>query len=91
MIEVQLYGKLRRFAQQKKPTEESVVYIPIFKDLTVQKAIEIIGIPLEEVGQNIFVDGEYSELSRKIVNGQRLGIFPDDMQILYKWYFNKKT
>ena len=91
MIEVQLYGKLRRFAQQKKPTEESVVYVPFSEDLTIEKVIKTIGIPIEEVGKNLFVDGEYSEISRKIKNGQRIGIFPDDMQLLYKWYFVKRN
>ena len=90
MIEVQLYGKLRRFAEQKKPTEESIVYVPYSENLTINKIIEMIGIPIEEVGKNIFLNGEYSDLTRKVKDGQRLGIFPDDMQILYKWYFVKK-
>ena len=90
MIEVQLYGKLRRFAEQKKPTAESVVYVPYTENLTIEKILEIIGIPHEEVGKNIFLDGEYSELTREVQSGQRLGIFPDDMQLLYKWYFVKK-
>lgn len=51
--------------------------------------IHRIGIPLDEVGSNIFLNGEYSGLRRQVQDGDRLGIFPDDMQLLYKWYFNK--
>lgn len=55
----------------------------------VEDIIHRIGIPLNEVGSNTFLNGEYSGLRRKVQDGDRLGIFPDDMQLLYKWYFNK--
>jgi hypothetical protein len=41
------------------------------------------------VGTNIFLNGELSGLGRKVIDGDRLGIFPDDMQLLYRWYFNR--
>ncbi|MFQ6057273.1 MAG: hypothetical protein ACE5MB_00125 [Anaerolineae bacterium] len=89
MVEVHLYGKLRRFAADQDPTGDSVVYVPAEERDTIQNVLERIGVPLEEVGGNIFLNGEYSTLAREVKAGDRLGVFPDDMQLLYKWYFRK--
>ncbi len=89
MIEVHLYGKLRRFTDNQDPTRDSIVWIPGGDGDSIMDVIEHIGIPREEVGSNIFVNGEYSALQRRVKSGDRLGIFPDDMQLLYKWHFRK--
>ena len=89
MIEVHLYGKLRRFAEQKSATEDSILLIePRDKD-TIRGTITRLSIPLSEIGTNIFLNGELSSLDRVIKDGDRLGVFPDDMQLLYKWYFKR--
>jgi len=90
MIEVHLYGKLRRFSDNQDPSRESIVYVPTKQGDTIRDIIRRIGIPLEDVGSNIFLNGEYSALERKVKDNDRLGIFPDDMQLLYKWYFSKR-
>jgi len=89
MIEVHLYGKLRRFTDNQDSTCDSIIYIPVEEGDTIEDVIRRISIPHEELGSNIFLNGEYSALGRKIKDGDRLGVFPDDMQLLYKWYFNK--
>ncbi len=89
MIEVHLYGKLRRFTDNQDPTRDSIVYIPVEEGDTIGDIIRRIGIPPEDLGSNIFLNGAYSALESKAKNGDRLGIFPDDMQLLYKWYFSK--
>jgi len=89
MIEVHLYGKLRRFTDNQDPTRDSIVYIPVEDEDTIEDIVRRIGIPFEELGSNIFLNGEYSALMRKVKAGDRLGIFPDDMSLLYKWYFVK--
>ena len=89
MLEVHLFGKLRHFAENKEITSESVVNIPFYPGDTIQCVVERIGIPLKEIGNNIFLNGEYSALARPVADGDRLGIFPDDMQLLYKWWFTK--
>lgn len=89
MIEVHLYGKLRRFAEQKSAIEDSIIFIePRDKD-TIRGTITRLGIPFSEIGTNIFLNGELSSLDRVIKDGDRLGVFPDDMQLLYKWYFKR--
>jgi len=82
MIEVHLYGKLRRFSDNQDPSRESIVYVPTKQGDTIRDIILRIGIPLEDVGSNIFLNGEYSPLERKVEDNDRLGIFPDDMQMI---------
>ena len=89
MIEVQLYGKLRRFTDNQDPTRDSIVNIPVKEGDTIEDIVKHIGIPPEELGSNIFLNGEYSALERKVKDKDRLGIFPDNMQLLYKWHFQK--
>jgi hypothetical protein len=89
MIQLRLFGKLRRFAEDQDPTGYSIVRLPTQENDTIQRVLERMCIPMEEVGSNIFLNWEYSALSRKVKPGDRLAVFPDDMQLLYKWYFVK--
>ena len=90
MIEVHLYGKLRRFAEDPDPTSDTIVRVPVTEGDTIGRALARIGIPPKEIGSNVFLNGEYSGLNRPVNPGDRLGVFPDDMQLLYKWYFRKR-
>lgn len=89
MIEAHLYGKLRRFTGNLDPAHESIVRVPTRKGDTIIDVARRIGIPEQDLGPNIFLNGEYSALTRRVKNGDRLGLFPDDMVLLYKWYFKK--
>ena len=89
MIEIHLYGKLRRFSEQKSPLRESIVYVDARDDDTIRSVVERMGIPLDELGRNIFLNGEYSGLKRPVKDNDRVGIFPDDMTLLYRQYFKK--
>ena len=89
MIEVHLYGKLRRFTDNQDPSRDSIINVSVKSGDSIETIARCIGIPLEELGSNIFLNGEYSALTRKVNDGDRLGLFPDDMQLLYKWYFHK--
>jgi hypothetical protein len=91
MLEVHLYGKLRRFTNNQDPACDSMICIPVEEEDTIGDILKRIGIPHDELGSNIFVNGEYSALERKVNDGDRLGVFPDDMQLLYKWYFHRIT
>jgi len=86
-IEVRLFGKLRRFTDNLSSTRDSIVHVPVEEGDTIADIIERIGIPDAEVGSNVFLDGAYSPVTRRVKAGSRLGIFPDNMQVLYKWYF----
>ena len=90
MIDVHLYGKLRRFSGDSDPRRESVLPMEVRGGETISDIIRRIGIPPEELGRNIFLNGEVSALERTVKDGDRLGIFPDDMQLLYRQYFPRK-
>lgn len=87
MIEVHLYGKLRRFAAEQDATRDSVLHVPAQDGETIADVTRHLGIPPEELGRNIFVNGQLSALSRRLQAGDRLGLFPADMSLLYRQYF----
>jgi len=89
MIEIHFYGKLRRFTPDLDPTGYSTIHVPVQEDDTIQSVLERLGVPLDEVGSNVFLNWSYSALERRVESGDRLAVFPDDMQLLYKWYFPK--
>ncbi|MDD4903262.1 MAG: MoaD/ThiS family protein [Candidatus Bipolaricaulis sp.] len=90
MIDVHFYGKLRRFASNRAPNSDSIVRLPHRDGDTVGSVVARLGIPEAELGANLFVDGRYATLQSPVADGARLGLFPDDMQLLYKWYFRPK-
>jgi hypothetical protein len=89
VVEVWLYGKLRRFAAEAAPDAQSVVRFPLDDADTIGTVLTHIGISPTETS-NIFLNGELSGFSREVKPGDRLGVFPHDMCVLYKWYFQKE-
>ena len=91
MIEIHVYGKLRRFADDPSPTSASVARVPHREGDTIRSVIDRLGIPPGELGSNLFLDGRYARQETPVPDGSRLGLFPDDMQLLYKWLFNPEA
>jgi len=89
LLEVHLYGKLRRFASQREVSGDSIVHVPVYPGDTTEAVLDRIGIRLAETS-NIFLNGELSSPARPVNDGDRLGVFPDDQAVLYKWYFERK-
>ncbi len=88
MIDIHLYGKLRRFARDQDPTSPSIVAVTWESGDTIRSIVLRLGIPLTDLGSNMFLNGRYATLDATVQDGDRLGLFPDDMQLLYKWYFS---
>ena len=88
MIQVHLYGKLRRFAADSDPRAPSVARVPWEAGDCVEQIVNRIGIPHDQLGSNLFVEGRYATLETPVKDNARLGLFPDDMQLLYRWYFS---
>jgi len=65
------------------------VSVPVKQGDTIRDLLVRLGVPLHEVGSNIFLNWQYSALSRRVPDSSRLAVFPDDMQLLYRWYFAK--
>ena len=88
MIEVHLYGKLRKYSGDMDPTTASIARINAHPGETIQSIVDRLGIPPQDLGSNKFLNGRYADMSAPVQDGDRLGLFPDDMQLLYKWYFD---
>ena len=89
-LRIHLYGRLRRFTDNPAPGKPSVITIDVHSGTTIRGALEEAGVPTDDVGTNIFLNGRYSSLDRAVNEGGRLGVFPDDMNLLYKWHFTRE-
>jgi hypothetical protein len=88
-IEVWLYGKLRKYASKQAVTDNSIIQVTLQSGDTIRSILDRLGIELHGTS-NIFLNGELSLPTRPIIEGDRLGVFPDDMGLLYRQYFEKK-
>ena len=87
MIEIHLYGKLRKFADDSATTSQSIALVSWQPGDTVGDIVDRLGIQRIDLGSNVFLNGRYANPESSVQDSDRLGLFPDDMQLLYKWYF----
>lgn len=85
MIEVHLYGRLRRYAPARAVTTPSVVRVAASEGDAVEVILRRLGIDPDEEVSNIFINGRYSHTARQALvrDGDRLGVFPSDMALLW--------
>ena len=88
-IEVRLYGKLREGRGCGDAASECVIMTTVSDGATIAHVLARLGIAPEHTS-NLFLNGELSALTRRVGAGDRLGVFPDNMAILYRWYFARK-
>ncbi|MDP3061683.1 MAG: hypothetical protein Q8O40_00510 [Chloroflexota bacterium] len=88
-VEVHLYGKLRRLAGSQDTAGDSVARVPVQDGDSIADVLAHLGVPLAETS-NLFLNGQLSLPTRPVQPGDRLGVFPNDMSLLYRWYFAKK-
>jgi len=85
MVEVRLYGRLRRFAQNPEVTAESIAWVSVEGEVKVEEVLRRLGIDPEKEVSNIFINGRYyyDARERTVRSGDRVGVFPKDMAMLY--------
>lgn len=88
-IQVCLYGRFRSLAEAQGTDAESIVHVENHPGETIGQVLARLGIASEEIS-HIFLNGELSAPTRRLSEGDRLGLFPEDMALLYTWYFEKK-
>jgi hypothetical protein len=88
VIEVRLYGKFRRLVPNATPMEDAVTTAPVQDGDTIEDVLRRLGIDVGEVS-HLFLNAEYSGRRRRINAGDRLGVFPREMGLLYRQYFPK--
>ena len=89
MVEVHLYGKLRRVGGCQDTASECIASVSVEDGATIAGVLARLGVPLAETS-NLFLNGQLSLPTRPVQPGDRLGAFPNDMALLYRWYFAKK-
>jgi len=81
MLEIHLFGKLRRFASDPRPEAESVILMEEREHENLQALIDRIGISPSELGE-LFIDGTVATLDDPVPANARVGIFPVGMYLL---------
>jgi molybdopterin converting factor small subunit len=90
-VQVKLYGKLKK----KVGVEDHGAGIPTSINRELNKHSKIIdllktlNLSADDVSHK-FVNGQYSGLKKNIYDGDLIALFPRDMALLYKWYFNEE-
>ncbi len=89
-IDLKLFGDLRKKADPKvsgtlplrlKIDDSGITWvIDIFRKYMIED---------NEVS-HIFVNGIYAGLKKKVINGDKVSLFPRNMGLLYKWYFKRE-
>ena len=85
VIEIHLYGNLRRFAENSAVNAESIARVEWRERDTVADVLSRIGVDHANEVSNIFINGTYHYRARvmKIRDGDRLGVFPRNINLLY--------
>jgi len=88
MLEVWLYGQLRRLAPKSGATDDSQVEVPVTAGETIADVLRRLEIDPSQV-RHVFLNHQYSALQRQVKRGDRLAVFGADMALLYRQYFPK--
>ncbi len=90
-VTVKLYGRFREIASRLDSPSETIGVVEVDSE-RVNKTFDLLdefGLDRDEVS-HVFVNGSYSSLQRTLDNKDKVAIFPDDMGLLYSWYFKEE-
>ncbi|MFX0179571.1 MAG: hypothetical protein ACFE78_05230 [Candidatus Hodarchaeota archaeon] len=89
-ILVKFFGNLAKKVLKK----ESETISPYNLEIEAE-GIEVVGDILKKYSieetetSHIFVNGIYGGFRKRVKDGDRVGLFPKNMGLLYKWYFTR--
>jgi len=81
MLEIHLFGKLRKLLDNSSVTTDSILRIEEKLDETLEELIHRIGIKSDELGE-LFINGNVCKLNSLVPPNARIGIFPLGMHLL---------
>jgi molybdopterin converting factor small subunit len=89
-ILVKIFGELREKVKNRAIQDNSPLNIQLEaeKVKSISEILNFFSIEKEETS-HIFVNGVYSGFDKSVKDGDRVGIFPRRMCLLYKWYFTR--
>jgi molybdopterin converting factor small subunit len=89
-ILVKIFGELRKKIKDKTIKDNNPLNIKLepAKVNTISDILNYFSIEKDETS-HIFVNGVYSGFDKRVKDGDRVGLFPKNMSLLYKWYFTR--
>lgn len=90
-LTINLYGRLRELAPELDSTTSTIgkLRVNLGTSATVSDILDQLGLERGEVS-HVFVDGNYSSLTRELGEVNKIALFPADMGLLYSWYFEEE-
>lgn len=89
-IQVKLFGDLKNKTQEKTSVGSPIILTLDNTEITyISDVLKRLNITENEVS-HIFVNHRYSGFHKKVENGDLIALFPRNMGLLYKWYFNRE-
>jgi hypothetical protein len=89
MIDIYLFGELRKFGPQVPLDTDCLVQMPVQAGDTIVDIVRRLGIDPDRIA-HLFLNYQYSAMTRRVKDGDRLGIFGRDLALLYRQYFAKQ-
>lgn len=88
-IDVYLFGDMRKFGPVVPIDAECMVQVALQPEDTIGDVIQRLGIDPAQIA-HLFLNYQYSAITRRVKDGDRLGVFGRDMALLYRQYFPKQ-
>ena len=89
MIDIYLYGQMRSFGPSVPLEADCLVQMPVQAGDSIGDIIRRLGIDPEQIA-HLFLNYQYSAITRRVHDGDRLGVFGRDLALLYRQYFAKQ-
>ncbi|NHI90289.1 MAG: MoaD/ThiS family protein [Candidatus Thorarchaeota archaeon] len=81
MIDVHLYGHLRKMVPDSKANEDTILLIEFEEGESFQELVERLGLEISNIG-DCFINGRLAHHSDIVKNGDRIGLFPYNMRLI---------
>ncbi len=89
-IDLKLFGDLRKKADPKVSGTLPLRLKISDSDITwIADILRKFNIEDDDVS-HIFVNGRYAGFKKRVINGDKVSLFPRNMGLLYKWYFKRE-
>lgn len=90
-ITVKLYGRFRNLASSLDSPSGSIGIVKVDSQRveTASDLLENFNLDGDEVS-HVFVNASYSSLKKTVDDGDKVALFPEDMGLLYSWYFEEE-
>ncbi|MBS3787600.1 MoaD/ThiS family protein [Candidatus Bipolaricaulota bacterium] len=87
-IQCRLYGKFKKLASKTDSASGTVGIIELQeKFCKVEDLLGYLDLNEEQIS-HIIVNGRYVGQGKDLEDGDRVAIFPKELSLLYKWYFD---